>query len=158
MTISVSARTQISTEIFRIHSAGDHEIARYETSRIRRRNIRKSIFDLLKIEENLINRSLVGLKADIAEFNLKNRESGFQINFVNPTQSDSTSRLFDLTKKEREILDLLPLGLTINQLAKKLHLTESTVKTHLSAIYRKLSAKNRVQAIAIARANKLLTP
>ena len=157
MTISASARTEISTEIFRIHSAADHEIASYEISRIRRRNIRKSIFDILKIEENLINRSLVGLKADIAEFNLKNRESGFQINFVNPTQSDSASRLFDLTKKEREILDLLPLGLTINQLAKKLHLTESTVKTHLSSIYRKLSAKNRVQAIAIARANKLLT-
>ena len=157
MTISASARTEISTEIFRIHSVADHEIASYETSRIRRRNIRKSIFDILKIEENLINRSLVGLKADIAVFNLKNRESGFQINFVNPTQSDSASRLFDLTKKEREILDLLPLGLTINQLAKKLHLTESTVKTHLSAIYRKLSAKNRVQAIAIARANKLLT-
>ena len=157
MTISVSARTEILTEIFRIHSAGDKEIARYETSRIRRRNIRKSIFDILKLEENLINRSLVGLKADIAEFNLKNRGSGFQINFVNPTQSDPTSRLFDLTKKEREILDLLPLGLTINHLAKKLHLTESTVKTHLSAIYRKLSAKNRVQAIAIARANKLLT-
>ena len=157
MTISISTRTQISNEIFRIQNAGDQEIARYETSRSRRRNIRRSIFDILKIEENLITRSLVGLKADIAEFNLKSRELGFKINFVSTTENNSTSKLFDLTKKEGEIINLLPLGLTIKQLAKKLHLTESTVKTHLSSIYRKLSAKNRVQAIAIARANKILT-
>ncbi|MEY3093542.1 MAG: Bacterial regulatory protein luxR family, partial [Actinomycetota bacterium] len=38
----------------------------------------------------------------------------------------------------------------------KLFVTESTIKTHLSAIYRKLSANNRVQAINNARKAGLL--
>jgi DNA-binding NarL/FixJ family response regulator len=61
-----------------------------------------------------------------------------------------------LTPREIEILEKLPSGDTILQIAAALFVTESTVKTHLSAIYRKLNAENRVQAINNARKFGLL--
>jgi two-component system response regulator DevR len=61
-----------------------------------------------------------------------------------------------LTPREIEILEKLPSGDTILQIAGALFVTESTVKTHLSAIYRKLNAENRVQAINNARKFGLL--
>ena len=64
---------------------------------------------------------------------------------------------FDLTDKEIQVLQLLGSGATASVMGKQLFLTEATVKTHLSAIYRKLSASNRAQALQIAIANKLIT-
>lgn len=61
-----------------------------------------------------------------------------------------------LTPREIEILEKLPSGDTIAQLAKQSFVTESTIKTHLSAIYKKLGAENRVQAINNARKYGLL--
>lgn len=61
-----------------------------------------------------------------------------------------------LTPREIEILEKLPKGDTVIEMAKQLFVTESTMKTHLSAIYRKLNATNRVQAINNARKAGLL--
>lgn len=61
-----------------------------------------------------------------------------------------------LTPRELEILEKLPSGDTVAQLAKQLFVTESTIKTHLFSIYKKLNAENRVQAINAARKYGLL--
>lgn len=61
-----------------------------------------------------------------------------------------------LTLRELEILEKLPTGSTVAELAKQLFISESTIKTHLGAIYRKLQAGNRVQAINNARRAGLL--
>ena len=63
---------------------------------------------------------------------------------------------FNLTNRELEVLSLLPTGATASAIASMLFLTEPTVKTHLSAIYRKLSAANRAQAVSIALVNNLI--
>lgn len=63
---------------------------------------------------------------------------------------------FDLTNRELEVLSLLPTGATASAIAGILFLTEPTVKTHLSSIYRKLRAANRAQAVSIALANNLI--
>jgi len=63
---------------------------------------------------------------------------------------------FDLTNRELEVLSLLPTGATASAIAGMLFLTEPTVKTHLSSIYRKLSAANRAQAVSIALVNNLI--
>jgi DNA-binding NarL/FixJ family response regulator len=63
---------------------------------------------------------------------------------------------FDLTNRELEVLSLLPTGATAAAIAGMLFLTEPTVKTHLSAIYRKLNAANRAQAVSIALVNNLI--
>jgi DNA-binding NarL/FixJ family response regulator len=51
-----------------------------------------------------------------------------------------------LTRREREILSLVATGLSNAALARKLWVTEQTVKFHLSNIYRKLDVENRTQA------------
>ncbi|TBR45027.1 hypothetical protein CBF23_000560 [Marinomonas agarivorans] len=54
-----------------------------------------------------------------------------------------------LTKRERELLNFLQQGLSNKELAATLFVSESTIKWHLSRIYLKLGAKNRLDAIKI---------
>ena len=58
---------------------------------------------------------------------------------------------FELSQRELQILSQLHKGVPIKEFAKSLFITESTLKTHLSAIYRKLGVKNRLQAIEKAK-------
>ena len=52
-----------------------------------------------------------------------------------------------LTTRENEVLQLLAKGCTRNQMAKKLFISEETVKMHIKNIYKKLKAKNKVDAL-----------
>jgi DNA-binding NarL/FixJ family response regulator len=67
-----------------------------------------------------------------------------------------SKRDFGLTAREVEVLSLLPTGATALVIAGVLFLTEATVKTHLAAIYRKLNATNRAQAVSIGIENNLI--
>ena len=55
-----------------------------------------------------------------------------------------------ISPREREVLGLLADGLAVAQIAKKLYISESTAKTHISKLYEKLGAGNRAQAIMTA--------
>jgi LuxR family maltose regulon positive regulatory protein len=63
-----------------------------------------------------------------------------------------------LTDREQAILNLLPGPLTQRELAGALFVTPNTLKTHLRAIYRKLGADSRLEAVDRARALGLLQP
>jgi DNA-binding NarL/FixJ family response regulator len=52
-----------------------------------------------------------------------------------------------LSHREKQIVSLVALGLTNRQIADKLYLAESTVKTHLSSAFGKLDAGSRAEAI-----------
>lgn len=52
-----------------------------------------------------------------------------------------------LSPREREVLVLLSEGLGVAAIAKRMYVSESTAKTHISKIYEKLGAGNRAQAI-----------
>lgn len=55
-----------------------------------------------------------------------------------------------LSPREREVLALLVDGLAIAQIARRLFISESTAKTHVTKIYDKLGAGNRAQAVMAA--------
>ncbi|MFZ0041255.1 MAG: response regulator transcription factor [Solirubrobacteraceae bacterium] len=61
-----------------------------------------------------------------------------------------------LTEREREVLDLLAGGSTNREIAQRLYLSPHTVKEHTSALYRKLSARNRAEAVQRAQRIGLL--
>lgn len=61
-----------------------------------------------------------------------------------------------LSQRETEILTLLATGATNREMAQRLFISESTVKTHLVHIYSKLGVDNRTAAVATARAENLL--
>ena len=58
-----------------------------------------------------------------------------------------------LTQREIEILKLLSIGVTNEEIAEKTFITLNTVKTHLYNIYKKIKVKNRLQAIFWADKN-----
>ena len=55
-----------------------------------------------------------------------------------------------LSPREAEVLGLLADGLGVAQISKKLFISESTTKTHISKLYDKLGAGNRAQALMTA--------
>ncbi|HEX3825719.1 MAG TPA: response regulator transcription factor [Sporichthyaceae bacterium] len=62
-----------------------------------------------------------------------------------------------LSPREKEVLKLLYDGLAVSGIAKKLFISESTTKTHISKVYEKLGAANRVQAVRAALDMGLIT-
>lgn len=62
-----------------------------------------------------------------------------------------------LSPREREVLQLLADGLGVAQISRKLFISESTTKTHISKVYEKLGAANRAQALMAALRMGLLT-
>jgi len=57
----------------------------------------------------------------------------------------------EISKREYEVLQKISEGLSNKEIADKLFLSESTIKTHVSNILLKLNAKRRTQAIQIAK-------
>jgi DNA-binding NarL/FixJ family response regulator len=63
-----------------------------------------------------------------------------------------------LTDREREVLQLVAQGKSNKAIAAALHITERTVKFHVSAILGKLGAGNRTEAARVAVTRKLVKP
>jgi DNA-binding NarL/FixJ family response regulator len=53
-----------------------------------------------------------------------------------------------LTARESEVLDLLGHGLSNKMIARELHISEHTVKFHISSVYSKLGVSNRAEAVS----------
>jgi two-component system, NarL family, response regulator LiaR len=63
---------------------------------------------------------------------------------------------FDLTEREREVLALMIEGLNNVQIAGRLTVSPSTIKSHVSNILSKLGAASRTEAVTIALRNKIV--
>jgi len=66
------------------------------------------------------------------------------------------ARTFELTERERDILALLTKGLPNTAIAEQLHVSNSTVKFHVSNILSKLGVATRTEAVAMAISQKLV--
>lgn len=66
--------------------------------------------------------------------------------------TDRTSLLATLTRREREVLGKISLGMTDRQIADDLYLARITVSNHVANILRKLDVPNRAAAAALAAA------
>ncbi|HEY8454677.1 MAG TPA: response regulator transcription factor [Actinopolymorphaceae bacterium] len=66
--------------------------------------------------------------------------------------------LDELTERETEVLACLGEGLSNYQIGRRLHIGETTVKTHVSRVLAKLSLRSRVQAAILAQELGLSAP
>ena len=73
-------------------------------------------------------------------------------------EAPDTAQLKVLTDREREVLGLVGLGLTNDEIGRELFLSPLTAKTHVSRIMSKLAARDRVQLVVVAYETGLVTP
>ena len=101
------------------------------------KGLRKVLAGEYWISRELLARSLRSVREDL----LKHRNGG------HPSAM--------LTMREQEILKLIATGLDNQGISERLFISPNTVKTHVSNIYKKIDATNRVQAIIWASENDL---
>ena len=75
-----------------------------------------------------------------------------------PAAPDHSRRLDALTAREREVLTLVARGLSNTEIAAHLHLSGSTVSTHIGRILAKLQLRDRVQAVILGYECGLVSP
>ena len=72
--------------------------------------------------------------------------------FLGPASTQVTAKPFaDLTRRERELLDLIAEGRDNDDIARRLCLSNKTVRNHITRIFAKLQVTTRAQAIVRAR-------
>src|SRR5581483_2373008 len=77
---------------------------------------------------------------------------------LGPVRKSDNRPQGSLSSREREVLTLVAEGHSLSGIAERLTISLATVRTHVVNAYRKLGARNRSHAIALALRDGLITP
>jgi two-component system, NarL family, response regulator LiaR len=99
----------------------------------------------------------LGLKVTAKRQTIVVREVPVSVPAEGPFIPDERKREdLHITRRELEILELIAQGLSNREIAEKLFVSESTVKTHSSRVFDKLGARRRTQAVQLGKEFGLL--
>jgi DNA-binding NarL/FixJ family response regulator len=66
------------------------------------------------------------------------------------------TREYDLTTRETEVLEHLSKGLNYGEIAGNLFISQGTVRKHIQNIYSKLQVRNKMEAVNLAKKERLI--
>lgn len=67
------------------------------------------------------------------------------------------AKIINLTNREMDVLKLIAIGLNNREIARQLEISESTVKNHISSLFKKIGVTDRTQAAVFAIRNNIIT-
>lgn len=98
----------------------------------------------------------VNSELDRTQISLEEKEELLNNVFTSSKNKELPPEVLALSKREMEVLSHLALGWSDDQLAEKLFVSKSTVKTHLRRIYSKLLVRGRAEAVSVAHKYDLI--
>jgi DNA-binding NarL/FixJ family response regulator len=75
-----------------------------------------------------------------------------------PRSGPTPPQLSELTRREREVVGLVAMGLSNDEIAETLVITPATAKTHVSRAMIKVGARDRAQLVVLAYQSRLVSP
>ncbi len=103
-----------------------------------------------------LRRQRVGLDVAAVTAAFADRLQPILVSYFARQRAGTAAPPISFTNRESDVIPLLAAGLSSRQIAQQLVVAESTVKTHLNNIYRKLAVNNRTQAASRLRDLKLI--
>lgn len=80
----------------------------------------------------------------------------FLIQGPSPDINEAEIGRLGISKREYEVLELIAEGFSNREIAEKLFVSDSTVKTHISNLFSKLDVRRRTQAVQIAKQRQII--
>jgi DNA-binding NarL/FixJ family response regulator len=78
--------------------------------------------------------------------------------YLRQPRAEDTESVRTLTERETEVLELVGRGCTNADIARRLYISETTVKTHIARLFTKLGVRDRAQAVVMAYETGLVVP
>lgn len=75
---------------------------------------------------------------------------------VAPTETTPSDHRFNLTEREKEVLNFIAHGMSNREIAEKLYVSKNTIETHIRNCYKKLFVSNRTMAAHKAKSNGII--
>jgi DNA-binding NarL/FixJ family response regulator len=73
-------------------------------------------------------------------------------------KKETASLLDTLTRKQRQVLELLAQGFSNKEIADRMFISETTVKSHIMTLFQKLDVRNRTECVLVAQEKRLIQP
>jgi len=87
------------------------------------------------------------MESDIQKYILRIRDLSNVEKIEPKITSDEFAMKYDLTEREKEVLQLISAGMSNADIGKKIFVSTNTIKYHIKNIYLKLDVKNRVEVL-----------
>jgi DNA-binding CsgD family transcriptional regulator len=148
---TVDAAMAVATRL--AHDIAVEEQVQRRVGRILQEQAHRAVGDLALTGRDMaeLNAELVAIAAAVSDPDLRDRLVALSDRLSGGGAAKAARSMIRLSRREADVLIQLAAGCTNQEIADRLSILPTTVKTHLRNAMRKLGARNRVEAVSAAR-------